>query len=303
MALAVIFWVGLESCEDDNPITNNPYDDVDYGDTSQVVIPVDSSSITGIHKFILSTKCANPGCHDGSFEPDFRSVQSSYSTMVYHKIIKNNAAEDFTYRVVPGDTAMSVLHERITNCCFVNVDDIMPQDNIGQGLPQSDRDLIAKWILDGAKDWSGQTPTQPSTKASVEYYLAFNTTYTTQYTATRVDNLFYNPFIAPQNTDVVFAVFPDDDETAIQNLQINRLEFSYDENDFSSPILSVNTSYLSFMNNEFWMSTVNTGQFLTDTTVFMRYTVSDGSQPQPTIAPKPDAPFQFKTYWSFIIRP
>ena len=45
---------------------------------------------------------------DGSFRPDFRTPDS-YSTLVYHRIIKNNAEESFEYRVIPGNKEESVL--------------------------------------------------------------------------------------------------------------------------------------------------------------------------------------------------
>ena len=59
------------------------------------------------HKNILEPKCANPACHDGTFEPDFRTIEGSYNTLVYHPVTKND--EDLTYehRVVPGDIRAS----------------------------------------------------------------------------------------------------------------------------------------------------------------------------------------------------
>ena len=36
--------------------------------------------------------CANSGCHDGTFEPDFRTVGSSWNTLVNHPVIANDAA-------------------------------------------------------------------------------------------------------------------------------------------------------------------------------------------------------------------
>ena len=60
----------------------DPYSDVDYGNNPDL-IPIDTSSYLGLHKLIFSTKCAVPACHDGAFEPDFRSVQGSYDQLVY----------------------------------------------------------------------------------------------------------------------------------------------------------------------------------------------------------------------------
>ena len=47
----------------------NPWDDLNNNE--------DSTALTGfadIHKNILEPKCANPACHDGTFEPDFRTI-------------------------------------------------------------------------------------------------------------------------------------------------------------------------------------------------------------------------------------
>ncbi len=73
----------------------NPYDNVDYGTNTNPATPPDPNSFVGIHNNILKTRCAMPGCHDGNFEPDFRTVQSAYSTLVWHKIKKNIPGDSF----------------------------------------------------------------------------------------------------------------------------------------------------------------------------------------------------------------
>src|SRR5688572_4749554 len=128
--LALILLVIVHSCKKDDELPHNPYDDVNYGTTTSPT-PPDPNSIVGIHNNIFHPRCAKSGCHDGNFEPDFRTVESSYATLVYHRIKKNSPDSAFTFRVVPYDTSKSVLHERLTNCCFVTQDDRMPQDIIG----------------------------------------------------------------------------------------------------------------------------------------------------------------------------
>ena len=125
------------------------------------------SAIEGLHQDIFSVSCAIPACHDGSFEPDFRTVQSSYWTLVYHPITKNNKAGDFKYRVIPFDTAQSVLYERITNCCFVNENDRMPF-TVGIPLPQKHIDAISDWIMEGAPDPIGQIHEIPQEELSFQ---------------------------------------------------------------------------------------------------------------------------------------
>jgi len=75
--LVVLVLVVIHSCKKD-PLPHNPYDDINYGSTTPAT-PPDPNSIVGIHKNILLTRCAKSGCHDGNFEPDFRTAcVSSY---------------------------------------------------------------------------------------------------------------------------------------------------------------------------------------------------------------------------------
>ena len=136
--LSALFFVVVffDACKKDS-VPKNPYDDVDYGSTA-TTDTLDKYSIIAIHRDIVFPKCAKPGCHDGHFEPDFRSVESTYSTLIYAPIKKNNVAKTFVYRVVPSKSSESVFYERINNCCFVNTNDRMPQDNIGTALPDDD---------------------------------------------------------------------------------------------------------------------------------------------------------------------
>ena len=45
----------------------NPFDTITYDDGTVPQTPIDSNSFLGIHQYILSVKCAQPACHDGSF--------------------------------------------------------------------------------------------------------------------------------------------------------------------------------------------------------------------------------------------
>ena len=62
----------------------------------------DPYSIFSIHKDVLKPTCANSGCHDGNFEPDFRTVESSYFGLINVTPIKSNVSGGFPFRVVPG---------------------------------------------------------------------------------------------------------------------------------------------------------------------------------------------------------
>src|SRR5688572_16419754 len=108
----LLFALSLSSCEKDFPA--NPYDNVnDHLDTSQVAV-IDPNSFAGIHKNILKPTCANSGCHDGTFEPDYRTLESAYNTLVFHPIVKNDTNNAYQFRVLPGDINMSMIYVRLT---------------------------------------------------------------------------------------------------------------------------------------------------------------------------------------------
>ncbi len=294
----IMSFVMMNCTEDDFPI--NPYDGIDYGDTTLVVDTVSSTSFVKLHRDVLGPSCNVMGCHDGSFEPDFRTVQSAYNTLVYHTIIKNNLAEDFTYRVVPGDTGLSVLHERLTNCCFVNTNDRMPQDNIGNALPEADLDAVAAWILEGAKDITGAIPNEPNNLPNVQYFLVMNATYDSTYSENKIGGLFYNPFLMPNNEMVNFLLFVDDDKTSPENLLINNLQISEFQDDFSAAIDVPSTLYVA--QYEVWVAPFNTAVLQSGKTYFMRYTINDGDNPTNITYPNNQTSFVYKNIWSFTVQ-
>ncbi len=301
--LALMMLVVIHSCKKD-PVPHNPYDDVDYGSTVTAT-PPDPNSIVGIHNNILKTRCARSGCHDGNFEPDFRTVESSYSTLVYHRIVKNSPDSAFTFRVVPYDTAKSVLHERLTNCCFVNQNDRMPQDIIGVPLQQNLINNIVNWIMGGAKDMFGNVPSYPNTSPKILYYYATDVTYTANYglETNRLDSIFYNPFFVPNNSTLNLAFLVSDDSTTVPNMQVNNLKISTKPDDFSSA-LSYTANYVYVNPNlEFHLATINTATLPNSDTLFMRYYVNDGDHPSNTQFPTNNLVLPYKTYWSFIVKP
>jgi len=288
----------LMNCTEDNlPI--NPYDGLDYSDTTLVIDTVSPTSFVKLHRDVLGPSCNVMGCHDGSFEPDFRTVESAYNTLVYHTIIKNNLAEDFTYRVVPNDTALSVLHERLTNCCFVNTNDRMPQDNIGNALPEADLNAVTAWILDGAKDITGSIPNEPNNLPNIKYYHVTNTTYDIAYDTIRVGGLFYNPFLMPNNEQVNFIFRVNDDHTNAGNMSVNQLSISEYSDDFSNAITA--TAVTFEQTNKVWLLPFNTAILQSGKTYFMRYTVSD-EENQTTTYPNNQTSFVYKNMWSFTVQ-
>lgn len=297
--LGLIISFFLVNCTEDDLVLN-PYDGINYGDTTLVIDTLSTTSFVKLHRDVLGPSCNVMGCHDGSFEPDFRTVQSSYNTLVYHPILKNNLDETFTYRVVPGDTASSVLHERLTNCCFVNTNDRMPQDNIGNSLLQEDLDKVANWILDDAKDITGAIPNEPNNLPNIKYYYVTNTTYDSTYSDNREDGVFYNPFLMPSNEQVNFVFRVTDDNTNAGAMLVNKLSISEYQDDFTNSIDV--TAQIFESTYHVWILAFDTSILQVGKTYFFRYTINDGENTANTIYPNSQTSFIYKSIWSFTVQ-
>lgn len=284
--------------------TQNPFDLITYPAPEELPIP-DSSTLLGLHVQLFLPRCAVPGCHDGNFEPDFRTVHSTYSTMVYHPIIKNNAAEDFSFRVIPYDTAGSVLHERITNCCFVDINDRMPQDNIGEPLEPQHIQHLSQWILDGAKDLNGNVATQTNIPALIlPYFAAINDTNNAiQYQGleNRLDSSIFNPFHFPLGVGINFAFLVIDDQTLPGSFQQNELKVSTDPNDFSTAVSFPATYIFATGDTAIYVANIQSSDLSQNIEYYLRYYTSDGEQTNLSEFPHAAAEEYWKTFWSFKI--
>ncbi len=146
-----------------NSNIDNPYNKpIDTGKNDD---PKDStanpSSILGLHRDLFKPTCANSGCHDGTFEPDFRTAESSFASLVNVKPIKNDTAGTFNARVIPGNADASILIYRMTQDLGGN-SGIMPLVlDPGSTYPTNKQTLLnnlKKWINDGAPDSKGVKP-------------------------------------------------------------------------------------------------------------------------------------------------
>ena len=292
------------TCKKDSHAPENPYDKVDYTGNTIPSTPPDPNSFVGIHKNILSVKCAIPSCHDGSFEPDYRTVQSAYSTLVYHPVKKNSPDSAFKYRVVPNDTAKSWLVERLTT------DDA----NLGRmplyssQLSQSELNNIYTWILNGAKDMNGNIPPAPNEMPNLLGYIAVDSTFfpsggtTGRMDTIRKDNISYNPFLVQPNSDVTVIFLLSDDSTNVQNLQINQMKVSLDRDDFSNAKI-YNATYFLAGTFQIWMVTLHTTTYFpSGSTVYFRYYVNDGQHINNTEFPKDESLFYYKTFFAYYIQ-
>ncbi len=300
----------ISSCGKDEALPDNPYDNVDYGNNNITQDSLDTNGIISIHKDILQPRCSTPGCHDGSFEPDFRTVMSSYATLVYHPILKNSIDSLYKYRVVPYDTNSSVLQKRLNLQTFANTNDRMPQDNIGVGLPQKDLDRISRWIENGAKDFQGNVAVMPNTEPLLQYfwmidgdgYPAIFSPYTVySNAANRINQNGSSPIILDTGLTCYMVPSISDDSTTLADMEKVNLEMSYTKDDFSNPFKVIPASYTpgayESWNNLFTID--NT--YLTDTIIYMRYVMNDGDHTADTEFPRQDSPEWHKTFWSIYI--
>jgi len=288
VAAALLF---IFSCEKDKEPAN-PYDDVNY-DTDTTTIPTtDPNSIVGLHKNIFFPRCAKSGCHDGTFEPDYRTVMSTYSTLVYSPVIKPtvDSISFFKLRVKPFDAGNSFLIERLTT----STSDYMPSN--GNRLAADDIDHIKTWINNGAKDQDGNVPVAPNLPPVITGLIIIDqTSYVRD--SIRLGNIAYNPIIVDSGQQVYVVWGVEDDSTDYANLTTNQMKLSYDMDDFSAAI-TVNAFYFPGV----WLVPINAADFTPNDTVFMRYYVNDGNHSQPTEFPRDDYPFYYKYYCSFIVQ-
>lgn len=226
----------------DKQTGENPFDDpsLDPPEDTTGQTELDPTSFAGLHKNIFRPTCANSGCHDGTFEPDFRTIESSYNTLVYHEVVKNNASGDFTFRVEPFNPTGSVLIERLTN-------DIDGQSGIMPLATEPDSDWptnkadyienIRTWISNGAKDMFGNPPTQGNSEPQMQGVIGFSS---------GGQMLPRNPgkgalLVSAGANSLDIWVSIGDDSTSPTALSYNKIKFSTIRDDFSqSPEYSLN---------------------------------------------------------------
>ena len=304
--------IGLTGCKNiPGKVPPNPFDP--YKDSvvngGQNPLPyLDPKSFAGMHQNFFSPTCANSGCHDGTFEPDFRTIESSYNTLVLRPVIKNNPQNSFVYRVKPGDASASVLWERL-NIDIDGQSGIMPL----AVDPNSDWETkktqylndIKDWIQNGAKDMFGNSPINGNLQPSMRGVIGFPTGNTT---APLNRDAGTGAILVPSGVasfDLWFSFT--DDNTLPQNLQNNTVKFSTNQNDFSgiSPqnlqILTAvsQTGYFGDIVGYTHKVTVNMNTFTAGSTVYARAYVKDPLLLQITEIPADGSAGYIKQYFSF----
>lgn len=141
------------SCQKEEPV--DPFDgQVVNQDTVKLQLEdPEPASIAGIYKNILKPTCANVGCHDGNFEPDYRTLESAYNTLVYQVPIKNDG--NYNYRVEPFSPETSVIMGRLQGLLTPLMPIQLEPDSDWPEKKEEYIDNIRTWIENGATDIAG----------------------------------------------------------------------------------------------------------------------------------------------------
>lgn len=307
--IASLLLIGLLSCKKDKD--SNPYDSWNSGSRGPSIQDkdIDPNTIQGLHKNIFKPTCSNSGCHDGNFEPDFRSVESSYNSLVNRFCINTDPNKpQLVKRVIPGDAAQSMLIHRLET--FIpGSQGVMPLSVD----PGSDWDLkkseyienIKNWINDGAKDQFGQSPDQIDFKPQLAGLIAF-----ADGSPSPLPHDGYNPVSLPigtQSVKIMFAFL--DDKTPINQFDTAEMGYSLNPYQYDSAFLKLNPEAQSFSapgiggaNVQYWHSiTVDVSDLgLAGDVVWLRTKLRDNVN-ESVFIPTDATPFNFKKYFAIRI--
>lgn len=146
---------------------------------------------------VFEPHCSIGGCHDGNFEPDFSSPERGYSTLVFHGVLKNvTSGPRFNYRVIPGDTAGSLLWERLTNENFVDPEDKMP---LYFSIDPQKLDYVRDWILAGARGIQNDSLIREGNPPYTRGVVMIDPVDTTYLNTARLEGKQESPMLIPAN--------------------------------------------------------------------------------------------------------
>ncbi|MBX2978373.1 MAG: hypothetical protein KF905_03685 [Flavobacteriales bacterium] len=256
------------------------------------LLPLDN--FAGIHQRILRPSCALSGCHDGHFEPDFRSVAGSYNSLVFHPVVGNDPNGSFTHRVQPGNADASYLHERLT--AFVpNTSGMMPlgfgEDSDWPANSAQYINAIRAWIQAGALDMFGQAPTIGDQQPQCVGLSAFPQGATAGAYA-RLEGAGVQPIAVPATTIDLWFAFTDDN-TAPQQLAHNMWKIAtapqlfpaVPESPFNITGPIAGPAFTGGATSFTHRATLDLSGHEPGTTLYVRAYVGDGAHPVPVEIP------------------
>ncbi len=289
----------------------NPFDDPDNLPPvdSTLIDNIDPASFVGLHQNIFKPTCANSGCHDGTFEPDFRTIESAYNTLVLHPIVKNDPTGAYTFRVKPGSLSESILWLRL-NEDIDGISGIMPLDAFYD--PESEWNInkaehlsnISDWIMNGARDMFGNAAGSNDQQPGISGIYA-----EADGNPCNIGERIFVP-MGSQQVSVWFAIH--DQESSLSQMEYTkvkmsgRIDFSdttateYDLQLLANPVM-----HPDFQNNptEFQHTfTFPSNTFAADSTYYLRVFIKDPLQADTTQIPQNGSQLYIKKYfsWRFV---
>lgn len=299
--------IGLSACKK----SNNPYDNWQDQTKDPVVadVAIDPNTIQGLHKNIFKPTCSNSGCHDGNFEPDFRTVESSYNSLVERFSTNTDPGNpQFSKRVVPGNPGSSMILHRMTS--FIpGSQGIMPLSvDPGSDFKLKKDEYIAnitQWIQDGAKDQFGNKPSDLDFKPQMGGMQVF-----ADGASSPLSHDGYNGVQVPAGTGSIKIVFAfQDDKTAANALVPCKVNFTLNPYQYDSTEVNLQTEPTAWQYKgvsgapmAYWYSvTFNVSDLgKSGDVLWVRTLVGDGVN-DPVYIPAPSTPFNFKKYFTIKI--
>lgn len=309
IALGVLF---VSSCKKDKEEITliNPYEDAAVAPTVvSTLSDIDPSNFAHLQTTIFSPFCANSGCHDGTFPPDYRTINSSYNTLVYQKPV-NDAGGQFVYRVMPGNASQSILFHRMTVPIGSG---IMPVDySVDATWTDNEATHIANiksWINAGAKDMFGNAPSLSNLQPVISGLVAFPAGTTTGAYSRGSGSIAALNVPANSSIDVWFLI--EDDATVAAGFTNDTCKLSTSISNFATAttsMISYTSSGLSDTdfngdNATFYhKATISTVGYLPGEDLYLRTVINDGSQATPTEIPNQGSSNILKGYFALKIQ-
>ncbi len=155
LVVTLLLIIAGMSCKKKQPEEVNPFTPSVAGATAPQAVAL-APNFLSIYTNILKPQCANSSCHDGdnvnNFQPDLRSIESAYATLVKHPSKKSKDKKLYPMVVKPYSVDSSFMYFRLID----STGDKMPLN--GSALKIEELKAIKDWITDGAKNQYGQNP-------------------------------------------------------------------------------------------------------------------------------------------------
>lgn len=284
----------MQACSEE-PLPDNPFKQNAGGGTNNG--KEDSISFVYLYKNIFNPRCNNPGCHDGTFEPDYRTIQSAYTTMLWKGLnkVSVDGVNIFQYRVIPYDTANSFLHERLTTY----TSDYMPSNGVRLG--RADINLINRWIMRGAQDPDGKVMPQPDLLPSIQIFAAFDNASGDRIDTNRINKIGYESFLVPQGTTLRIWVVAQDDFDSMDKYAQKQIRISTNKDNFNNA-LTFEMEYKVYGTFKVLEAIIPTGSMPKGSVNYLRIYLSDAKHSSSyTEFPMNNSEYYFKSYYSFKV--